>query len=163
MELRQIVDAVPQHILVLEPDGRPLHVNRRDLDYTGMTLGEALAPDSLDRIFHPDDLKRLRNERETAIARGLPWESEARLLGKNRKYRWFLIRLNPLRDEQGRVIRWYGTRTDIDDRKQVEDALRRSEAYLAEAQRLTRRVVSSTALPIGKQFTGPTSFSGFLD
>jgi PAS domain S-box-containing protein len=138
MELRQIVDAVPQHILVLEPDGRPLYVNRRDLDYTGMTLEEALAPDLLDRVFHPDDLKRLRNEREAAIARGLPWESEARLLGKNRKYRWFLIRLNPLRDEQGRIIRWYGTRTDIDDRKQVEDALRQSEAYLAEAQRLTQ-------------------------
>ena len=127
MELRQLVDVVPQHIFVLEPDGSFLYANRRDLEYTGLTLEEVLAPDFLNRIFHPDDLERLRDEREHAIARGVPWESEARLLGKNGQYHWFLIRINPLRDEQGRIIRWYGTRTDIEDRKRAEDALRESE------------------------------------
>ncbi len=123
MELRQIVDVVPQHIFVLEPDGRFLYANRRDLEYTGLALEDVLAPDHLAKVLHPDDLERLEREREQVIAQGIPWESEARLLGKNGKYRWFLIRLNPLRDEQGRIIRWYGTRTDIEDRKQAEDGL----------------------------------------
>ncbi len=123
MELRQIVDAVPQHIFVLEPDGRFRYANRRDLEYTGLTLQDVLAPDHLAKILHPDDLERIRCESEQVIAQGIPWESEARLLGKDGQYRWFLIRLNPLRDEQERVIRWYGTRTDIEDRKQAEDGL----------------------------------------
>ena len=123
MELRQIVDVIPQHIFVLEPDGRFLYVNRRDLEYFGLTLKDVLAPDHLARVLHPDDLERLLREREQVIAQGTPWESEARLLGKDGQYRWFLIRLNPLRDEQGRIIRWYGTRTDIEDRKQAEDSL----------------------------------------
>jgi len=123
MELRQIVDAVPQHIFVLEPDGRFRYANRRDLEYTGLTLEDVIAPDHLAKILHPDDLERLRRESEQVIAQGIPLESEARLLGKDGQYRWFLIRLNPLRDEQGRIIRWYGTRTDIEDRKQAEDGL----------------------------------------
>jgi formate hydrogenlyase transcriptional activator len=123
MELRQIVDVVPQHIFVLEPDGRFLYANRRDLEYTGLTMEDVLAPDHLAKVLHPDDLERLQREREQVIAQGIPWESEARLLGKDGQYRWFLIRLNPLRDEQGRIIRWYGTRTDIEDRKQAEEGL----------------------------------------
>ena len=123
MELRQIVDVIPQHIFVLEPDGRFLYVNRRDLEYFGLTLEDVLAPDHLAKVLHPDDLERLLREREQVIAQGTPWESEARLLGKDGQYRWFLICLNPLRDEQGRIIRWYGTRTDIQDRKQAEDGL----------------------------------------
>jgi len=122
-ELRQIVDVIPQHIFVLEPDGRFLYVNRRDLEYFGLTLEDVLAPDHLAKVLHPDDLERLLREREQVIAQGTPWESEARLLGKDGQYRWFLIRLNPLWDEQGRIIRWYGTRTDIEDRKQAEDGL----------------------------------------
>ena len=124
MELRQIVDAVPQHIFVLEPDGRFRYANRRDLEYSGLTLEDVLAPGHLANIVHPDDLERLLRESEQVIAQGTPWESEARLLGKDGQYRWFLIRLNPLRDEQGHIIRWYGTRTDIEDRKQAEDGLR---------------------------------------
>jgi formate hydrogenlyase transcriptional activator len=123
MELRQIVDAVPQHIFVLEPDGRFRYANRRDLEYTGLTLEDVLAPDHLAKILHPDDLERLLREHEQVITQGTPWESEARLLGKDGQYRWFLIRLNPLRDERGRIIRWYGARTDIEDRKQAEDGL----------------------------------------
>ena len=123
MELRRIVDVIPQHIFVLEPDGRFLYVNRSDLEYFGLTLEDVLAPDHLAKVLHPDDLERLLCEREQVIAQGTPWESEARLLGKDGQHRWFLIRLNPLRDAQGRIIRWYGTRTDIEDRKQAEDGL----------------------------------------
>jgi transcriptional regulator with PAS, ATPase and Fis domain len=96
-----------------------------------------VAEDALAKLFHPDDLETVLQERRRGIARRDQWEAEARLRGKDGEYRWFLIRVNPLRDEQGRILRWYGTRTDIEDRKQAEDALRRSEGYLAEAQRLS--------------------------
>ena len=137
-ELRQIVDAVPQHVVVLEPDGEFRYVNRGDLEYTGLTLEEVHAADYPARIFHPNDWERLRDDRQHALAQGIPWEAEARLLGKDGQYRWFLIRLNPLRDEQAHIIRWYGTRTNIQERKRAEEALLRSQAYLSEAQRLTR-------------------------
>ncbi len=136
-ELRQIVDVVPQHVVVLEPGGEFCYVNRRDLEYTGLTLKDVQAADYPGRIFHPNDWERLRYDRRHAIAQGIPWEAEARLLGKDGQYRWFLIRLNPLRDEQGRILRWYGTRTDIEQRKRAEEKLRQSEAYLAEAEKLS--------------------------
>jgi PAS domain S-box-containing protein len=79
----------------------------------------------------------LEAARERARSDGAAFEMEARIRGKDGRYRWFLIRDNPLRDEQGHVLRWYGTRTDIEDRKQAEEALRRSEGYLAEAQGLS--------------------------
>ena len=136
-ELRQLIDVIPQHIIVLEPDGCSLYVNHVAVEYTGLTLEAILAKDSPAKIFHPDDLERVLSECQDAISDGVPWEAEGRIRGKDGEYRWFLTRISPLRDEQGRILRWYGTRTDIEDRKQAEDALRRSEAYLAEAQRLT--------------------------
>ena len=132
MELRQILDLAPQHIFVLEPGGRFIYANRRDLEYTGFTLEDALAPDFLARIIHPDDFERLWHKREDAIARGIPWESEQRVLGKDGQYRWFLVRLNPLRDEQGHIMRWYGRGTDIEDRKQAEERLKHENVALRE-------------------------------
>jgi len=112
-------------------------VNRRDLEFSGLTLKDIHAADYPEKIWHPDDWERFRREREHAIAKGDPWEAEARLLGKDGQYRWFLIRINPLRDGQGHIVRWYGTRTDIEDRKRAEEALRRTEYYLTEGERLT--------------------------
>ena len=137
-ELRQLVDAIPQHVVVLEPNGSFLYVNQVALEYSGLTLEESLAKDALAKIFHPDGLERVLGERQQAISRGVPWHAEVRIRGKDGGYRWFMIRLNPLRDEQGRIFRWYGTRTDIEDRRRAEDALRRSQAYLTEAQSLSR-------------------------
>jgi len=136
-ELRQLIDAIPQHVIVLEPDGSSRYVNQVGLDYTGLTLEESVAKDALAKIYHSDDLERVLGERRRVVSSGTPAEVEARILGADGKYRWFLIRINPLRDEQGRIFRWYGTRTDIEDRKQAEDALRRSRAYLTEAQALS--------------------------
>ena len=74
----------------------------------------------------------MQDERRRALARGLPFENEQRALGKDGKYRWFLIRYNPLHDEQGRILRWYATGTDIDDRKQVEERMRKENLALRE-------------------------------
>jgi len=123
-ELGQLIDAIPQHVVVLEPDGSFLYLNQVALEYSGLTLEDSLAKDSLTKIVHPDDLERVVGERQQAISRGVQWDAEVRIRGKDGDYRWFIIRLNPLRDEQGRILRWYGTSTDIEDRKRAEETLR---------------------------------------
>jgi len=138
-ELRQIIDVVPQHIFVLGADGNALYSNKVSFEYLGID-SEAIQNRSysgLKRLLHPDDLDRYWHERQKGISGGLPFEMEARLLRKDGQYRWFLLRFNPLRDEEGRVTKWYGTATDIEKRKQAEDSLRRSQGYLAEAQRIS--------------------------
>jgi C4-dicarboxylate-specific signal transduction histidine kinase len=87
-------------------------------------------------LFHPEDLKKLELMRERARSEGSFLETEARIRGKDGKYRWFLIRDNPLCDEQGRVLRWYCTRTDIEDRKQAEEAYAKAQAELAHVTRV---------------------------
>jgi PAS domain S-box-containing protein len=125
-ELLQLIDAIPQQVLVFDSNWSPLFANRRELEYTGLTREEAQSKDAVARIFHTEDLKMLEVIRERALLDGVPFEFEARIRGTDRQYRWFLIRHNPLRDEQGRVTRWYGTRTDIEDRKRAEESLHKA-------------------------------------
>ena len=120
-ELRRMTDAIPQAILVLNPDGKAIYANRVALEYTGLSLDEVLAEDFRARVFHPDDVQKLREELCQALFAAAPFENEQRALGKDGKYRWFLIQYNPLLDENGTVIRWYATGTDIDDRKRNEE------------------------------------------
>src|SRR5580658_8850849 len=131
-ELRRMTDAIPQTIIVLNPDGKAIYANRVSLEYSGLSLDEVLADDFRARVFHPDDVQRLREERNKALSGAAPFENEQRALGKDGKYRWFLIRYNPLLDEGGKVIRWYATGTDIDDRKRAEDRLRNETVALRE-------------------------------
>src|SRR5271165_2014486 len=135
-ELRQLVDVIPQQVFVFDADWSPLFANRRELEYTGLTPREAQSKGAVARIFHPEDLKKLEVLRERMRTEGAPSEMEARIRGKDGEYRWFLIRDNPLRDEQGRVLRWYGTRTDIEDRKRADEALRKAQADLAHVTRI---------------------------
>ncbi len=121
-ELRRMTDAIPQTIIVLNPDGKAIYANSVALEYIGLSLDDVRADDFRARVFHPDDFQRLREERHEALSGTAPFENEQRALGKDGKYRWFLIRYNPLLDESGKVIRWYATGTDIDDRKRAEDA-----------------------------------------
>ena len=131
-ELRRITDAIPQTIVVQGPDGSLIYANQAVLDYTGLTPEDVITSDFRARMFHPEDLERLRDERRAALARGLPFEIEQRALRKDGQYRWFLIRYNPFRDEQGRLVRWYATGTDIDDRKRTEDRTRNENVALRE-------------------------------
>ena len=130
--LRRITDAIPQTIVVQDPDGIPVYANQAVLDYTGLTMADILTSDFRSRIFHPADLKRVREQRQAALARGLPFEIEQRALRKDGQYRWFLIRYNPFRDEQGRLVSWYATGTDLDDRKRAEDRTRNENVALRE-------------------------------
>ncbi len=131
-ELRQITDAIPQAIVVQDPFGLPIYANRTTRDYTGLTADDVIAPNFRERIFHPEDVERFRNERNAALARGLPFEFEHRALRKDGQYRWFLTQYNPFRNERGQVTRWYATGTDIDDRVRAEERTRNENLALRE-------------------------------
>ena len=120
VELGRIVDLIPQTIVVLNPEGKAVYANRVALEYMGLSLDEVRANGFRDRMFHPEDVQRLREARQKGFSGRVPFETEERALGKNGKYRWFLVRYNPLLDERGNVVRWYATGTDIQDRKQTE-------------------------------------------
>ena len=130
-ELRTIIDAISQLIVALSADGKFLTANQALLEYTGLTK-EEVESQAFGDVFHPEDTERLREEREAAIARGLQFEYERRVRHRDGEYRWFLIQYNPLRDEEGKVIRWYATGTDIDDRKQAEERTRQENVALRE-------------------------------
>jgi formate hydrogenlyase transcriptional activator len=131
-ELRRITDAIPQVISVLALDGKTLHANEFVLDYTGLTLEDVKADDFRARLFHPDDLERLRTQRRNALSRGEPFKAELRARRKDGQYRWFLIHYNPFRDENGNIVRWYATGTDIEDRKQAEERVQKENLALRE-------------------------------
>jgi formate hydrogenlyase transcriptional activator len=131
MEFRQILDFTPQQVSVLGSDNTRLYVNQAALDYFGFTLEEWQSGDP-GRFVHPEDRERFRNEAPNKFLSGLPHETEMRSLGKDGRYRWFLYRWNPLRDEQGRLIRWYVAATDIEDRKQAEQRLQSENVALRE-------------------------------
>src|ERR1700681_3310237 len=131
-ELRRMTDAIASYIYVLRPDGTALYANQTVLDYTGLTLEDVQREDQRARVFHPEDVERLGEERHEALARGKPFELEQRALGKDGNYRWLLVRYNPLRDDHGNIIRWYATGTDIEDRKRAEERMRDENVALRE-------------------------------
>src|SRR6266550_4109936 len=130
-ELRAIIDAIPQLIVAIGADGTFLYANQAVVDYTGLTTADVRSG-SLREVFHPEDFERLRDERDAAISRGVPFEDEQRVRRRDGQYRWHLIHYNPLRDEVGNVIRWYATGTDIEDRRRSEDRLRNETLALRE-------------------------------
>jgi PAS domain S-box-containing protein len=133
------INTIPTLIQVSRPDGSVLSVNQAVLDYYGITLQDMQEENFRARFYHPDDVERLREERKEALKRPLQFEYEQRARGKDGKYRWFLVRYNPLLDDQGRIDRWYATAFDIEDRK-------RAEALLAGEKRLLEMVAGGNTL-----------------
>jgi PAS domain S-box-containing protein len=135
-ELRQIVDLSPQQVAVFGPGGERLYANRIGLDYVGLSLEEwRQTPGkffSSRSLIHPDDRARDRDYLDRALSAGSAYELEFRLRKSDGTYRWFLIRFNPLRDDQGKITRWYVALTDIEDRKREEDRLRSENVALRE-------------------------------
>jgi PAS domain S-box-containing protein len=148
-ELRFTIDTIPAFVFSNLTDGFTDFLNKRWLDYTGLSLSEAQGS-GWQAAYHREDLARVLKTRRENIAAGTPYEHEARIRGADGVYRWFLNRSAPLLDERGDIVKWYGTNTDIEDRKQAEDALRRSEAYLSEAQKLSQTGSFGWDVPSGK-------------
>ncbi len=125
-ELRDVVNTVPAHVWSTSPEGRVDFVNDRWLQFTGLALDEAFGW-KWEVILHPDDQTKVVADWHTALKNGQAMESEARVRRADGEYCWWFIRNVPLRDETGKLVRWYGTAIDIEDRKRAEQALRKSE------------------------------------
>jgi PAS domain S-box-containing protein len=128
-ELREILDLTPQLIAVFGPHRERLYANRRALDYFGVTLHgwSNMKPSD---VIHSDDLEGIESRWDDALTSGAAFEVEARFRKSDGNYRWFLTRYNPVRDEEGRVLRWYAACTDIEDRRQTEERLQRENTAL---------------------------------
>ena len=128
-ELRQLLDLTPMHITEFGPDGSPLYNNQAALDYHGLTVNEWKSAD-LHSLLHPQDAERVASDGANKFLSGSPFEMEVRLKRKDGQYRWFFFRFNPIRDEQGRLTRWYAAATDVEDRKQAEQRLQNENVAL---------------------------------
>jgi formate hydrogenlyase transcriptional activator len=149
IELRQSLDLAPQIIGVLGPRRERLYANRVALAYYGVTLDE-WRQRSFGPEVHPDDFDRVKAAVDRSVANPAAYEMEMRLRKGDGTYRWFLVRYNPLRDDQGQLIRWYLACTDIDDRRRIEDRMRNETVALREdldrASMFEEIVGSSSAL-----------------
>jgi len=135
--LRLIVDSIPGFVALSTPAGEVELVNPQLVEYCGRTLEELRFWRTSDTV-HAEDLPRVIQIFAGSITSGNPHNYEARLRRFDGVYRWFQVRGLPVRDANGRILRWCVLLTDIDERKHTEDALKRSEAFLAEGQRLSR-------------------------
>ena len=134
--LRRVINAIPAYVWSTLPDGSVDFVNQRLSDSTGLSA-EELSKSGWSSIVHPDDLGRYVSEWHNALATGEPTESEARMRTAESKHRWMLVRNVPLRDAPGKIIKWYGTGIDIEDRRRAEESLRQAQADLAHVNRVT--------------------------
>src|SRR6266404_1059801 len=123
--LRLVIDTIPTLVWRAGPDGVPDFLNQPALDYTGLSLDQAET--GWPRAFHPDDKKGMLVKWSAIRESGMPGGLEARLRRFDGVYRWFLFEAVPLRDEVGNIVKWYGSSTDIEDRKRTEEALLESE------------------------------------
>jgi PAS domain S-box-containing protein len=134
-ELQMIVDAIPALAWSATPDGAADFVNKGWTNYTGLSL-EQTRGIGWSNAIHPDDRPAFVEHFQEVVLAGEAYEDEARIRQKNGQYRWFLVRALPLRDESGRIIKWYGSCTDIEDRKQAEENLREAQAELSHVSRV---------------------------
>ncbi len=123
---RMLADNIAQFAWILEADGTRWF-NQRFCDYTGRDL-EELRREGAQHLHHPDHAERVRRKFEQHQAESRPWEDVFPLRGRNGQYRWFLSRAIPIRDASNRVVRWFGTNTDVTELRAAEEALRESEA-----------------------------------
>jgi len=137
-----VIDTIPAQVWVAAPDGAITYVNQQRLDYTGLTLDGALGWGWRD-IFHPDDLPHLVASWRAALAAVQPLQAEARVRRFDGAYRWFLIRAVPCRNDQGALVEWLGTNTDIDDHKRVELELQHASEKLRRSEREYRSIVDA--------------------
>jgi formate hydrogenlyase transcriptional activator len=131
LELRQILDLATQLIAVFGPQRERLYLNRTALDYFGVSVDEWRNTQPGD-VLHPDDTEQVQSLWDRAISSGSACEIEMRFRKSDASYRWFLARYNPVLDDQGQVLRWYASCTDIEDRKRAEESLQRENAALRE-------------------------------
>ncbi|GHO45826.1 PAS domain S-box protein [Ktedonospora formicarum] len=129
-EIHALIDAIPQLVWTTQPDGFHDLFNQRWHDYSGQSTAEAQGEGWM-QTLHPEDRHRARTAWQHAVQTGGVYETEVRLhQGTTGEYRWFLARAMPVRDERGQILKWFGTSTDIDEKKQAEQQLKESRESL---------------------------------
>jgi PAS domain S-box-containing protein len=159
--LRDVIETIPAHVWSALPDGSVDFVNRRWLEFTGFSLDRALGWNWVDAL-HPEDRARFVEGWRAAIRSGDAMEAEARMRSADGQYRWLLFRTVPLRDPSGRIVKWYGKSTDIEDRKRSEqerERLRSLEADLAHINRVSTmgELSASIAHEVNQPLSGVVS------
>ena len=139
-QFRLAINTIPGLVWTARPDGYVTFLNRRWLEYTGLTLEEASGWGWRAAVF-PDDLRSLTAFWQSILASGKPGETEARLRRHDGADRWFLFRAVPQYDERGSLVKWYGQNTDIEDRKRAEEELKKQTAHLDELFELAPHAV----------------------
>ncbi|MER8535332.1 PAS domain-containing protein [Mesorhizobium sp. M1005] len=135
-ELSQLVNMVPSYLWRLSPNGEPTFFNKRLIDFLGLDIADAEKPDTsrlaafIATVVHPDDAASLREALDSCFATGERFFMKYRLRRADGVYRWMEGRAEPLRDQGGRIVQWYGLTHDIDDQLRVEEALRERERAL---------------------------------
>ncbi len=128
-ELQQITEAIPQLVWTTEPDGRDSYFNRRWYEYTGLSMEESRSNGWL-LALHPEDIDKTERLWEQSLITGEPFHNEYRCRKFDGTFRWFMARAVPLKDDQGNIIRWFGTCTDSHDQKLQRDELNRKNQKL---------------------------------
>jgi PAS domain S-box-containing protein len=142
-QLRDVIDTIPGYVWSARPDGSLDFINQRWLEFSGVSLEDGLGW-GWEAAVHPDDLPRFVGEWRTAVESGKAMESEARVRRADGQYRWLLIRNVPLHDQAGKIVKWYGTSTDIDDRKRAEEVLRRLNRELRAISNCNQSLLRAT-------------------
>jgi len=155
---RLIVESIPGFVCSMTPAGEVEFVNRRFLEYTGKTLEEIR---DWQPLVHPKDLELVNTLWMRSVETGDAFEVEHRILGADGVYRWFDVRGLPLRETDGRIARWYLLFADVDERRKAEEKLRRSEAYLFEAQKLSHTGSFGGDVSSGEIYWSPETFRIF--
>ena len=130
-ELRLIADAIPHMVWVIDADGTISYINKQWADWTGLTLGE-INNRPWEKIFHPADLFKLTDAWQHAIQNEEEYSGEYRIKDRSGNYFWFMGRTIPIKNSEGKIIKWIGTSTNIDTQKKIQDALKESEEQFRE-------------------------------
>jgi PAS domain S-box-containing protein len=153
-KLREAIETIPAMAWIAAPDGAVQFRNRRWVEYTGLSqLGKAEGVGTI--AVHPDDLDRIERRMDASFVSGEPFEEEMRIRRTDGEYRWFLSRAVPLRDKRGKVVKWYGVATDIQDRKRAEEL----QAELAHTNRVSTmgELVASISHELAQPITATTN------
>ena len=157
--LRELTETIPQMLWSAEPDGAIDYCNQRVLDYTGLSAEQVQGAGWM-KTVHQDDVDKMARAWSAAVSRGQPFQHEFRCLrAADRAYRWCISRALPLRDESGRIIKWFGTVVDLHDWKEAQQALQMTQAELARVSRLTTmgELAASIAHEVNQPLTAVTN------
>lgn len=151
-KLSLIINTIPAMAWSCTPDGQLEYWNKNLIDFVGLPFQEIVGL-GFYRMFHPEDVERMRLSWDEVVATKQPKPVDARIRRFDGEYRWFNLRQNPLLDAQGEVVRWYGVVVDIEDRKRAEESLRQSQSDLAHVTRLT--TIGELAVSIAHEVNQP--------